>query len=134
MSRVSWPFIGEVAPIWFRASLEEMAEVWEVYQQRQRDWFGARTLRPSSFPDLGEALDQVTFVPGTSLLVATRTPWTAVYHYPGEGSTFSTELAEYIPCVYATVELGTGDVRGGGEDRVLRYHRVPRDRGTCQPV
>jgi hypothetical protein len=105
-----------------------MAEVWEVYQQRQRDWLGARTLRPSSFPDLGEALDQVTFVPGTSLLVATRTPWTAVYYHPAEPVVFSWGLANYIPCAWATVELGASDVPGGGEDRQFMYHRVPRNR------
>jgi hypothetical protein len=128
MSRITWPFIGGVAPWWFRASIDEMADAWAVYQQRQREWLGAQAIRPSPFTDLSEALDQVTFVPGTSLLVATQSPWTAVYHYPGEGATFSMRLANYIPCDWAVVELGTADIPGGGEDRELTYYRAPRSR------
>lgn len=126
MPRNPWPFVSGVAPWWFQASIDEMAAAWEVYHRRQHEWFGAHTIRPSVFPDLDEALDQVTFVPGTSLLVATRSPWTAVYHHPGESVVFSSRLANYIPCARAVVELGTDDVAGGSADRELRYYRIPR--------
>lgn len=126
MLRNPWPFVGGVAPWWFRAPIDEMAAAWEVYQRRQREWSGAHTIRPSTFSDLAEALDQVTFVPGTSLLVATRSAWTAVYRHPGETAVFSSRLANYIPCDRAVVELGTNDVAGGSADRELCFYRIPR--------
>lgn len=122
-----WPRVGGIAPTWYCASLGELTEVWDLHVEHEKFWRGARTIPSEPLTDLSAALDRVALVSGTSVLVATSTPWTAVYHHPHTAA-FGRGLACLAPCAWANIHDDGPEDDGPDAGRGLVYFRAPLSR------
>jgi hypothetical protein len=119
----AWLQLHTEPPVWLTATVDDLLNAWAVEAIWQARRAGARTPSPvRRTGPLVDALREMSHVPHSSLLAATKTPWTAMFAASGGRTPNAFELAPLVPCGFARFHF-TGD--NGIADQGFYWYAAP---------
>lgn len=118
-----WLQLHPEVPLWLRATVDELLEAWAIDARWVARSAGAFTPEPARRTGpLGKALDELSSIRRSALLVGTDSVWTAMFAQWGPRVPNRLELAPLVPCEVALFHF-TGDT--AATDRGFSWWAAP---------